>query len=63
MLNSVQNLVNSLKTFNFAVKFMGSRQQRKRPEQEELTAENQRGLPFRCDAPNVRFSMNHNTSV
>lgn len=63
MLNSVQNLVNSLKTFNFAVEFMGSRQQRKRPEQEELTAENQRGLPFRCDAPNVRFSMNHNTSV
>lgn len=63
MLNSVQNLVNSLKTFNFAIEFMGSRQQRKRPEQEELTAENQRGLPFRCDAPNVRFSMNHNTSV
>lgn len=63
MLNSVQNSVNSLKTFNFAVEFMGSRQQRKRPEQEELTAENQRGLPFRCDAPNVRFSMNHNTSV
>ena len=63
MLNSVQNLVNSLKTFNFAVEFMGSRQQKKRPEQEELTAENQRGLPFRCDAPNVRFSMNHNTSV
>lgn len=63
MLNSVQNLVNSLKAANFAAKFMGSRQQRKRPEQEELTAENQRGLPFRCDAPNVRFSMNHNTSV
>ena len=63
MLNSTQNLVNSLKTFNFAVEFMGSRQQRKRPEREELTAENQRGLPFRCDAPNVRFSMNHNTSV
>lgn len=51
MLNSVQNLVNSLKAANFAAKFMGSRQQRKRPEQEELTAENQRGLPFRCDAP------------
>ena len=63
MLNSAQNLVNPLKTFNFAVEFMGSRQRRKRPEQEELTAENQRGLPFRCDAPNVRFSMNHNTSV
>ena len=63
MLKTREYLVNSLKTFNFAVEFMGSRQQRKRPEQEELTAENQRGLPFRCDAPNVRFSMNHNTSV